>query len=126
MRRAAPEIYLGILAEGARTVREWTETNFAHTKGSEAWIELWDRASLVDHLCATASTDQELMALLGSNDSLEVNLRRLASQKYKGRTGDRAGAAQMLAIHAPGGSTDVAPVQAPGPAAVQQGQGKPK
>ena len=70
---------------------------------------MWDRASLVDHALASVSTDVALMALLGANDALEEQFRRLASAKYKQRTGDRAGAAQMLAIHAPGGSTDVAP-----------------
>ena len=52
VRRAGPEIYVSMLAEGSRSAREWVETNFANTRGSEMWIEMWDRASLVDFAVA--------------------------------------------------------------------------
>ena len=49
------------------------------------------------------------MSLLGTDDNLEAHLRCLASVKFRMRTGDTVAAAQMLALHAPGSATDVAP-----------------
>ena len=110
LKRAAPEIYLSCLSEGSQSIRHWVETNFSSMRGSEIWIELWDRASQIDFgAAAHGANDQELLAWLASNDLVEVHLRRLASVKYRVRTGDKTGASQMLAIKAPGAASDVAP-----------------
>ena len=90
-------------------MREWTELSFGSNKTGELWIELWDTASQVDFAAAQCRTDEELLSMLGSSDTMEMHLRRLASLKYKARTGDQSGAAHMMALQAPGGSSDVAP-----------------
>ena len=109
VRRAAPEIYVSCMVEGSRSMREWVEANFGSNKGSDLWIEVWDRATQIDFQVAQCRTDQELMALLASNDMLEMHMRRLASEKFKKRTGDKSAASQMLALQAPGTAADVAP-----------------
>ena len=58
---------------------------------------------------AKCQSDEELLGFLASGDVCEVHLRRLASLKYRNRTGDKAGATAMLGIKAPGTSPDVAP-----------------
>ncbi|MDA8609300.1 hypothetical protein N9L19_00135 [bacterium] len=109
LRRAAREIYISCLAEGARSMREWVEGAFSSAKGSELWTDLWDRASQVDYELARFTNDKDLLAFLASNDIMEMHLRRLASKKYLVRTGDRSGAQHMLALQAPGQQSDVAP-----------------
>ena len=98
-----------MLAEGSRSAREWVETNFASARGSEMWIEMWDKASLVDIAVAEHDDDASLMARLASDDNLDTHLRRMASAKYKNRTGDRVGSQAMLVLKPPGASTDIAP-----------------
>ena len=97
------------MSEGSRSIREWAETNFAFYKNQELIVEVWDRASQIDFHAAKYTTDESLLAFLASDDTCEVNLRRLASLKYKMRTGDKTGATAMLGIKAPGSSSDVAP-----------------
>ena len=109
VKRAAPEIYVGCLSEGSRSIREWTEINFHTCKNTELWVEVWDRASQVDFLASKLRTDEALLKFFGSDDTCEVHLRRLASLQYKKRTGDRTGALAMLGIKAPGTTSDVAP-----------------
>ena len=90
-------------------MREWVEGAFSSAKGSELWIDLWDRAAQVDYELAKFTSDEDLLAFLASNDIMEMHLRRLASKKYISRTGDRSGAQHMLALQAPGQQSDVAP-----------------
>ena len=73
------------------------------------WVDLWNMALQIDHAVADFTNDPDLLAFLGTSDTAEIILRRLASFKYKQRTGDKVGAQQMLAVHAPGSSADVAP-----------------
>ena len=49
------------------------------------------------------------MTILGTDDNMELALRRLASYTYEARTGDRAGAASMMATAPPGTGRDIAP-----------------
>ena len=109
VRRAAPQIFTACMAEGSRSMRDWVEVNMGSMKGTESWTEVWDRAAQIDFAVAQCRTDQELMSRLATDDSLEMHLRRLASIKFRIRTGDKTAAAQMLALHAPGSSVDVAP-----------------
>ena len=90
-------------------MREWVDFAFSSTKGSELWIELWDRAAPIDYELAKFTNNEDLIAFLASSDTMEMNLRRLASKKYLARTGDRSGAQHMLALQAPGQQSDVAP-----------------
>ena len=90
-------------------MREWVEGAFSSAKGSELWIDLWDRAGQVDYELAKFTSEEDLLAYLASNDTMEMNLRRLASKKYLARTGDRSGARHMLAHQAPGQQSDTAP-----------------
>ena len=90
-------------------MREWVECAFSSAKGSELWIDLWDRAAQIDYELAKFTNDEDLLAFLASNDIMEMHLRRLASKKYLSRTGDRSGAQHMLALQAPGQQSDVAP-----------------
>ena len=46
---------------------------------------------------------------MATDDNLEIKLRRLSSFVYETRTGDRVGAASMLAIQPPGAGLDLAP-----------------
>ena len=83
--------------------------NLGSSKGTEAWTEIWDRAAQIDFAVSQCRTDQELMSKLAMDDTLEMHLRRLASIKFRLRTGDKSAAEQMLALHAPGASADIAP-----------------
>ena len=49
------------------------------------------------------------MALLASDDGLEMKLRELASYVHFWRTGDLTSSTNMLAVKPPGTETDVAP-----------------
>ena len=109
LRRAAPEILQCMYAEGSRSVREWTERNFGSMKNTEMWVDLWNMALQIDHAVADFTNDPDLLAFLGTSDTAEIILRRLASFKYRQRTGDKVGAQQMLAVHAPGSSAEIAP-----------------
>ena len=90
-------------------MREWVEVNFSSTKGSDAWQSMWDRAVRIDFAVSRYTNDAELLAFLGSSDDMEIDLRSIAAQKYRARTGDKTGALQMLAVRAPGTAGDVAP-----------------
>ena len=109
LRRAAPEIYQSILSEGCQSVRQWCEMSFGQQKGSDQWTELWDRSTEIDYALAQCEDDVSLLRLLGTSDALEMHLRRLASHRYRIRTGDRVGADHILAQRAPGRGSDVAP-----------------
>ena len=78
------------------------------SKGTSAWTEIWDRAAQIVFAVAQCRTDQELMSKLAMDDDLEMHLRRLASVKFRMRTGDKSAAAQMLALHAPASAADIA------------------
>ncbi len=66
-------------------------------------------ATAIDFKLRTCQSDEELMRTLGTDDMLELSLRRLASFVYEVRSGDKAGAAHMLGVAPPGGQTDIAP-----------------
>ena len=66
-------------------------------------------ATAIDFKLRTCQSDEELMKTLGTDDMLELSLRRLASFVYEARSGDKAGAAHMLGVAPPGGQTDIAP-----------------
>lgn len=95
VKRAMPEIYIGCLSEGSRSIRGWAETKFATYKNEELFVEVWDRASQIEFLVSKLTTVESLLAFLASDDTCEVNLRRLASLKHKLRTGDKTGPTAM-------------------------------
>ena len=107
-RRAAPEIYRNLRHQGATTVREWMMATYTGYKGGAEWQALYTTATQVDFVIGGVS-DSQLQTLLATDDQLEVSLRHLAAATYEKRTGDRAGAAQMRAVAAPGSGVDIAP-----------------
>ena len=84
---------------------------YSGSKEGAQWIDLWNTATTCDYIIGQASAggEAQLIAVLSTNDTLEVGLRRLASYVYFVRTRDRAGANHMLAVQPPGSSTDFAP-----------------
>ena len=56
-----------------------------------------------------SGTPEQQLRRLATDDQLEMKLRRLASYVYGNRTGDKIGAASMLAVQPPGAGLDLAP-----------------
>ena len=110
--RAGLEIYQNMRASGAGSTREWLTTNFQGSRSGALWVDLWTAATTVDFIIGQASSQSEavLIATLGSNDIVELSLRRLASYLYASRTKDLSGATHMLGVRPPGAQTDIAPV----------------
>ena len=108
-KRAAPEIYRNLRSAGAASARAWLSTHYGGDRQSQIWIDLWNCATQVDFSLARCTDDPSRVALLASDDGVEIALRRLASFVYFQRTRDSDGAQHMLALSAPGAHTDVAP-----------------
>ena len=110
LKRAAPEIYRSV-RESAVSVRDWLLQNFEGNKRSPQWQDLWNAAMLADyHIEAAASKGEDArQEVLAQNDTIEVNLRRLAAYIFAHRTGDYEAANHMLASRAPGTAADIAP-----------------
>eukprot|EP00959_Pyramimonas_sp_CCMP1952_P253906 5304602-Pyramimonas_sp.AAC.1 len=49
------------------------------------------------------------MICLNTNDNVEIGLRHLSAYVYESRTHDKAGAARLRAVTAPGSGIDIAP-----------------
>ena len=111
LQRAALDIYKNMRAAGVASVREWLGQSFAGQKTGTLWLDLWTAAATVDYILgqAAAGGEAQLVAVLSTNDTVEILMRRLASYTYASRTRDAVGAMHMLAIRAPGSSSDVAP-----------------
>ena len=110
LKRAAPEIYCLCRAEGANNLREWINRRFQGEKSNKnpTWIHAWHTATECDFAVMRAGVGNE-MALLASDDGLEMKLRELASCVHYWRTGDLSSSTNMLAVKPPGTETDVAP-----------------
>ena len=109
-RRAAPEIYAKLRAEGCPSTRAWLRDNFVGYKGTgSAWTELWSMASQVDFALAHCTTDAAMLQVLNSDDRVETSLRHLGAHFYETRTRDKVGAAEMRAFSSPGASRDIVP-----------------
>lgn len=54
-RRAAPEIYRSIRAQGSISVRDWMAANFWGSRQSSEWIDLWSAAASIDFRVASCS-----------------------------------------------------------------------
>ena len=63
----------------------------------------------MDFKIARCQTQDELMRLLATDDSIETLLRALAAFIHHRRTGDFEASNHMLAIRAPGTMVDIAP-----------------
>ena len=109
LRRAAPEIYMNFRSEGVANTREWIAREFDNQKGSDLYADFWHMATEVDFMLDKCVSEQEKLALLASDDTLELKLRRLASKLHEMRTGDKDAALHMLAITVPGRKRDIAP-----------------
>ena len=66
-------------------------------------------ATRADSIISGSDNPAQLAEVLANSDELEVELRRLGAHVYEARTGDRQGAASMLAVKAPGAHVDIAP-----------------
>ena len=109
MRRAVPEIDRSLRSAGADSARAWLQLELRGVRSGSLWTDLWHVATQVDFILSKASDGAEAMSWLASDDSLEMMLRRLAAYVYEARTRDKARAAAMLAVRAPGAAVDVAP-----------------
>ena len=105
LRRAAPEIYLNFRAEGVSTTREWVSREFAQMQNTE----FWHLATEVDFRLDSCPSEEGKLNLLASDDTLEIQLRRLASKVHELRTGDKDAALHMLTISLLGNKRDLAP-----------------
>ena len=110
LKRAAPEIYRACRAEGANNLREWINLRFQGEKSNRnpTWTHVWHTATECDFAILRVGSGNE-MALLASDDGLEMKLRELASYVHFWRTGDLTSSTNMLAVKPPGTETDVAP-----------------
>ena len=70
---------------------------------------MWTLATVIDFRLNSCKTEAERQAILLSDDTIELALRRIASFIYERRTKDAVGAAHMLGTSAPGMGTDIAP-----------------
>ena len=109
IRRAAPEIYRSLRSQGSASVREWLSANFQGSKQGSQWLDLWNSATEVDFAMAACGGADAQLRRLATDDNMEIKLRRLSAHVYETRTGDRVGAAHMLAIQPPGAGLDLAP-----------------
>ena len=76
---------------------------------SNEYLDLFTQASTIDFALAKAASDDEILETLGTNDQLEISLRRIAAYVHKKRTGDADAAMRILAVQPPGSGTDIAP-----------------
>ena len=107
--RAVGEIYRSMRSEGATSVRDWLNHRYTGSRASPVWADLWTLATSIDYGLRGARSEQEVLQILGTQDVMELSLRRLAAYSYETRTGDKVGAQHMLAAAPPGAETDVAP-----------------
>jgi hypothetical protein len=108
--RAAPDIYRSVRTGGSSSVRDWISSFFAaDQRSTQTFQQKFEQAAQIDFKIATCRTHAELMALLSTDDLLEINLRSLAAWLHFKRTGDTDAADSMLAVRAPGSMMDVAP-----------------
>ena len=108
LRRAAPEIYFNFRAEGVSNTREWVSREFAQMVNTDSYTEFWHLATEVDFSLDRCPSEEGKLSLLASDDTLEIQLRRLASKVHEMRTGDKDAALHMLAISLPGKKRDLA------------------
>ena len=91
-------------------MRDWISSFFAaDQRSTQTFQQKFEQAAQIDFKIATCRTHAELMALLSTDDLLEINLRSLAAWLHFKRTGDTDAADSMLAVRAPGSMMDVAP-----------------
>ena len=95
--------------QGSANTREWLSSNFSGSKQSSQWLDLWNLATEVDYAMSQCQGAEQQLRRLATDDNLEIKLRRLSAHVYETRTGDRVGAAPMLAIQPPGAGLDLAP-----------------
>ena len=109
LKRAGPEIYRSLRSAGATPVRDWLGQNFEGSRRFTEWTDLWNIATRADFAISRGDNPAQLAVILATDDGLEIDLRRLSAHVYETRTGDRQGAAAMLAVKAPGAHVDIAP-----------------
>ena len=91
-------------------MRSWLTANFGGNREGQQFIDLWTSASAVGFRLAPLEGNLPAAnTALATDDSMELNLRRLAAFICLRRTGDAAGSMHMLAVKPPGAGADVAP-----------------
>ena len=97
-------------AEGHTSARSWLKNSYMGYKGvGSPWADLWSQAAQVDLAMGKCKADSEIIALLGTDDRLELALRHLGAHFYQQHTHYQAGAAHMRAVSAPRAQKDVVP-----------------
>lgn len=106
IKRAAAEIYRGCRSQGASSCRDWMNLNYTGSRDVPLWLNMWNNASAVDFRLALANN---VTTFLTHDNFLDICLRRISAYVYEKRTGDRTGAAHILAIRPPGSACGAAP-----------------
>ena len=89
LRRAVTEIYLNFRAEGVSNTREWVSREFAQMQNTDSHTEFRLLATEVNFRLDRCPSEEGKLNLLSSDDTLEIQLRRLASKVHTMRTGDK-------------------------------------
>ena len=66
-------------------------------QNTDAYTDFWHLATEVDFRLDRCASEQAKLNLLAGGDTLEIQLRRLASKVHELRTGDKDGVLHMLA-----------------------------
>jgi hypothetical protein len=112
LRRAAPDIWKSVKAAGCPHFREWVRTVLLAKLSDAEKEHFWSVATMADFRLATLRSEEEILHVLSTDDSLEIALRELAAKVYELRHGDREGAKYLLAVSPPGMAVDIAPAWA--------------
>ena len=78
-------------------------------QNTDAYAEFWHLATEVDVRLNRCTSERANLNLLAGDDTLEIQLRRLASKVHELRTGDEDAALHTLAISLPGKNRDLPP-----------------
>ena len=61
------------------SVREYLNLQYSGSRSFPVWSDLWTLAATIDCELGSATSEQKVLALLATDDILEMSLRRLSS-----------------------------------------------
>ena len=99
-----------VKAAGCPHFREWVRTVLLPKLSESEKEHFWSVATMADFRLAKLRSEEEILHVLSTDDSLEIALRELAAKVYELRHGDREGAKYLLAVSPPGTAVDIAPL----------------
>ena len=77
-------------------------------RNTDTFSDWWHLATETDFRLDKCESESDKLELLASDDTLELQLRRLAAKAHELRAGDKNAALHMLAISLPGQKRDLA------------------